>query len=41
MEVKIAIDEFEEYYNHQRPHESLGNLNPMQYKSKTLGCEVF
>lgn len=41
MEVKIAIDEFEEDYNHQRPHESLGNMSPIQYKSNTIGCEVF
>jgi putative transposase len=33
-EVKIACDEFEEDYNLYRPHDSLGNLTPIEYKKK-------
>jgi putative transposase len=33
-EVKIASDEFEEDYNHHRPHESLGNVSPVNYRLK-------
>jgi putative transposase len=35
-EVKILSDEFEEDYNEHRPHESLGNLSPIQYKRQQL-----
>jgi len=35
-EVKMSSDEFEEDYNEHRPHESLGNLSPVQYKQKQL-----
>lgn len=35
-EVKIASDEFEEDYNHHRPHESLGNLSPVNYRLKEI-----
>jgi putative transposase len=41
MEVKIASDEFEEDYNLHRPHESLGNMSPIQYKQMQLSNEVF
>jgi transposase InsO family protein len=41
MQVKLASDEFEEDYNHHRPHESLGNLSPVQYKKKCMSYEVF
>lgn len=34
IEVKLASDEFEEDYNHHRPHESLGNLSPVNYRLK-------
>jgi putative transposase len=33
-EVKIASDEFEEDYNLHRPHDSLENLPPIEYKKK-------
>lgn len=32
IEVKIYSDEFEEDFNYHRPHESLGNLSPVNYK---------
>ena len=35
-EVKIASDEFEEDYNHHRPHESLGNVSPVNYRLKQI-----
>lgn len=33
-EVKILSDEFEEDYNFHRPHESLGDLPPVEYRMK-------
>jgi putative transposase len=33
-EVKVASDEFEEDYNLHRPHESLEDLSPIDYKIK-------
>lgn len=33
-EVKMLSDEFEEDYNFHRPHESLGDLSPIDYKLK-------
>jgi putative transposase len=41
MQVKIASDEFEEDYNHHRPHESLGNISPIDFKKKHAVHEVF
>jgi putative transposase len=41
MEVKQASDEFEEDYNHHRPHESLGNLSPVHYRMKHMQHGVF
>lgn len=41
MEVKLASDEFEEDYNYHRPHESLGNLSPVNYRMKHKQHEVF
>lgn len=41
MEVKLASDEFEEDYNHHRPHESLGNMSPVNYKQMQVRDEVF
>lgn len=34
-EVKILSDEFEQDYNYNRPHESLNNLTPIEYKRKS------
>jgi putative transposase len=33
-DAKLAIDEFQEDYNHHRPHDSLGDLTPIDYKKK-------
>lgn len=33
-EVKMWSDDFEVDYNEHRPHESLGNLSPFEYKQK-------
>lgn len=41
MHVKILSDDFMDDYNFHRPHESLGNLSPMNYKLKQVGCEFF
>lgn len=40
-EVKILSDQFMEDYNYHRPHESLGNLSPINYKLKNIKHEVF
>lgn len=34
IEVREITSDWIEHYNHNRPHESLGNLSPMQYLSK-------
>ncbi len=39
--VRILSDEFMDDYNYKRPHESLGNLSPINYKRKQTGCEIF
>ena len=39
--LQIHHKEFEEDYNHHRPHESLGNMSPIQYKRKQERCEFF
>jgi putative transposase len=41
IEVKIVSDEFEADYNFHRPHESLGNMSPVNYRLKHTTCEVF
>jgi putative transposase len=41
IEVKIISDEFEQDYNYHRPHESLGNMSPVNYRLKHTACEVF
>jgi len=33
-DAKVAIDEFQEDYNYHRPHDSLGDLTPIDYKKK-------
>lgn len=35
-ELKMLSDEFEEDYNYHRPHESLGDLAPVEYRLKQL-----
>lgn len=32
IEVKVLSDEFQQDYNEERPHESLGNLSPLMYR---------
>lgn len=33
-QARVAIDEFMDDYNHERPHESLGDLSPVNYRLK-------
>lgn len=40
MDVRILSEEFRHDYNYNRPHESLGNISPMEYKQKH-SYEVF
>jgi putative transposase len=37
-EVRILSDEFMEDYNYHRPHESLGNISPINYKLKYINA---
>jgi len=39
--VRILSDDFMHDYNFDRPHESLGNLSPINYKRKKTESEVF
>jgi putative transposase len=41
MQVRVLSDEFAHDYNYHRPHESLGNMSPVNYKLKHARCEVF
>lgn len=36
-QARVAIDEFMDDYNHERPHESLGDLSPVNYRLKCSG----
>jgi putative transposase len=36
IDAKIVIEEFRRHYNQIRPHSSLGNLTPDQFKQKVL-----
>ena len=40
-QVRILSEDFMNDYNFHRPHESLGNISPMNYKLKQTGCEIF
>ena len=31
-ELQTSLDEFQDYYNHRRPHRSLGLLSPARFK---------
>ena len=33
-DVQTALDDFQEHYNHQRPHLGLGGLTPARFKSR-------
>jgi putative transposase len=36
-QARALSDEFQEDYNHHRPHESLGNLSPIKYRLQSCG----
>lgn len=36
IDAKIVIEQFRRHYNQTRPHSSLGNLTPEQFKQKVL-----
>lgn len=38
LEVKLLSDEFEEDYNFHRPHESLGDMPPVEYRLKNTAA---
>ncbi len=33
-DVRLKTEEWNEYYNFERPHESLENMTPMEYRAK-------
>lgn len=33
-EVRQMTEQWKRYYNYERPHESLGNMTPMEYRKK-------
>ena len=39
-QVRILTDEWMDEYNNRRPHESLGNLTPNEWKMKQLKPEL-
>ena len=39
-EVRKLIQEWMEEYNYNRPHESLGNLTPIEWKEKMLNNQI-
>jgi putative transposase len=40
-QTQALLDEFKYDYNYHRPHESLGNISPINYKLKQTVCEFF
>ena len=34
MQARIASEEFQDDYNNERPHESLGDLSPVNFRLK-------
>ena len=36
IDAKILIEEFRRQFNEVRPHSSLGNLTPVEFKSRLL-----
>lgn len=40
-QVRLYSDDFIDDYNLKRPHESLGDLSPVNYKVQKTVCEFF
>jgi len=38
-EARMLIEQWREFYNHRRPHSSLGNRTPVQARHETLKME--